>query len=100
MSFDKRRIEKLSECFRHWLAMDTWDSHHPLDTKRFNLAVHFALRRFRNPIAWDEYLEAFKLQSQHHAHFQRIDAQTLTEKLEPYAHRAAMLETFVRDSGR
>lgn len=87
--------QKLASCLLSWMAVDTWASGHPLDERRFNLALQQAFHTLGTPIYAEDFAAAMvvnaKAKGQVSAHYQKV--------IETYAAKADAVGEYLHAIG-
>lgn len=89
-------ITTIKQHLATWLRVDTWDTLHPLDMKRFHKALAACFKDLGPEIAFDDFYQAMvELLGEHHPTQQPVNRE---ERVRPWALKAEAIASFLSDS--
>lgn len=88
--------ESIKNCLAPWLRVSTWDSLHPLDEKRFNIALAACFRVLGTSIAFDEFeLAMTELLDEHHPTSSQASS---SKRVHSWAIKAEVISSYLFDN--
>jgi hypothetical protein len=90
-------IENLSSFLKPWMQVETWNTGHPLDSKRFHKALKSAIDAHEATLSYDDIKEAMELLAEQ-LYPNKYEPKYLEEKIDHYSSNAETITSYLYDT--